>query len=148
MRFASFKVPGCRYHFREAHQALHLLLLVLKEVLVDCILLRGNLLLEHAVAKHIEGKGVCVAQDAPSLKQLVQRLQNRTRYFLFRVHFLWGGAYPLLAIASQTDCRFRVWHRDCKTVHPCQWRGNSSVGFLTRMLVVRELLLRMTLPMR
>ena len=50
------------------YQAFHGLLLVLKEVLVDFVLGRRDLILEHDIPKHEEGKNIAEAQNPPGLK--------------------------------------------------------------------------------
>ena len=57
---------------------LQLLLLALKEVLVDCILLLADLVPEEVIAEHEEGEGIRVSQDASCLKELLQPLSQIT----------------------------------------------------------------------
>lgn len=57
-----------------ADHVLQLLLLVLKEVLIDGVPRRGDLVSKHDLPKHVKGKDVGVAQDAPRMHQHLLRL--------------------------------------------------------------------------
>ena len=53
---------------REAHKAFHRLLLIFKEVLVDLVLGRSDLVLEHHISKHEKGEDIAEAKNLPSFK--------------------------------------------------------------------------------
>ena len=63
-------------HAPETYQCLEWLLLILKQVFVDLILRRRDLVSEHDIAKHEEGKRIAEPQDPTSLKELIQGLQE------------------------------------------------------------------------
>lgn len=57
-----------------AHEAFHGLLLIFEEVLVHLILSRSDLILEHDIAEHEEGKRIAEAQNPARLVELIQSL--------------------------------------------------------------------------
>lgn len=60
----------------KAYKALHSLLLILEEVLVDFVLSWCDLILEHDIPKHEEGKDIAESQNSPRLKKLIQSLKT------------------------------------------------------------------------